>query len=663
MAFKHYIILSILALIVAGCAANMSVDEKVIATVGHKKITYGDFKRQYSQNSLTGSDSSNSFSSKEKFLNLLVDYELKLLDAQKEHVQDDPSVKAEIQAYKGQLALSYVLEHEITEPMVKKIYDRQKYEVRADQVFIRFEPDSLHRGGDTLKAYDEAMEVIKELKAGAPIDSLTRKYRGGDTYYITAGNFLQYPGGEEFEDMLYSLAPGEVGPAPIRTPYGYLVIKLTEKRPRVESVRASHILIPISGKNTPQDTLEAYNRALAIMDSIKQGVDFAKLAEDNSADKYSAARGGDLGYFSRGMMVREFDEAAFNMKVGQVVGPIRTRFGYHIIKLTDIKPVPPFNEVKEKIRENYLNGGYKIDLQRFASQIESAYHYQKNEEAIKSFYDKIDTTKQFENINFDSLFTPAERGKVLFTFDGSAGTLDTVLSYEQSDQSSKPLLANWGNINSLVDQAAKQMILTAYALKEAQTFPEFDSLMRRYENGILLYHIEQEKVWDKVVTTDSVLKPYYFEHIDKYYWPKRVDLSEIHVATDSLANVLYDSLKNGGNFDSLAARYTTRPGMAKQGGHWGLFADSANTLATIAMTMKEGEISKPIRFEGGYSIIRVNKFVPPEPKTFEEARGEVASDYQDVEVKKVQRDWLNDLRKEFGVKIDDKTFKDLLLKD
>ena len=178
--------------------------------------------------------------------------------------------------------------------------------------------------------------MIKRLQGGTPLDSLAKKYRAGDTYYITAGNYLQYPGGREFEDMLYSLNPGEVGQAPIRTTYGYVVVKLTEKKPRVESVRASHILIPIKG-SSPGDTLKAYNEALAIMDSIKQGVDFGKLALDNSSDKYSAEKGGDLGFFSRGMMVKEFDEAAFNMAVGQLVGPVRTRFGYHIIKLTDVK--------------------------------------------------------------------------------------------------------------------------------------------------------------------------------------------------------------------------------------------------------------------------------------------------------------------------------------
>ncbi|HUI28675.1 MAG TPA: peptidylprolyl isomerase [Candidatus Acidoferrales bacterium] len=653
MSLKHSFYFLLLSIVAAGCAASSNIDDKVIAVVGSKKITYGEFKQQYSKNYLGGSDSIASTESKEKFLDLLVDYHLKLLDAEEERIQVDPEVKAELKGYRDQLAVSYVMEREITLPMVQKIYDRQKYEARAEQVFIPF-------AGDTAKAHNQALEVIKELKAGTPIDSMMKKYRGGDTYYVTAGTFLQYVGGREFEDMLFTLNPGDVGPVPVQTAYGYIIVKLLERRPRVESVRASHILIPISG-STPADTLKAFNEAVAIMDSVKQGVDFGKLASDNSSDKYSAAKGGDLGFFSRGMMVRQFDQAAFSMKVGEVAGPVRTRFGYHIIKLTDIKPLPQFAEVKDKIREAYLNGGYKLDFSAFIDQLKAKYNYKPDGETLKFLYSKIDSAKQFDGNNFDSLLTPAERQKALFTFDNSAGTIDTVLSLVKSGNIQAPqTLLNWQNLSSLVDESAKQMIITYYADLKAETYPDFDSLIAQYENGILIYQVEQKNVWGKVASTDSVLKPYYFDHINKYYWPNRIDLSEIQVLTDSLANFIYDSLKAGGDFDSLAVKYTKRQGMVEKDGHWGLVADSTNALSMAAMKMKEGEFGKPINFENGYSIIRVNKFVPSGPKTFEEARPEVSADYQEAESKEVQKEWIESLRKRFGVQIDDKTFRELL---
>ena len=662
MVFKNPLLLLSLSVFIAGCAANMSSDnEKVIATVGGKNITYGEFKTQYNQNSYERADTLSKAEDKAKFLNLLVDYHLKLLDAQKLHLMDDPAIKSEISSYEGQLATSYILENEITVPMVKEIYDRRKFEVRADQVFLPFQRDSLGRE-DTLKSYENALDVIKQLKAGVPVDSMLHKYRGGDTYYLTAGTFLQYPGGKEFEDLLYTLKPGEVASYPVRTTFGYLVVKLTDKRPRVESVRASHILIRIAG-NSPADTLKAYNDAMAIMDSIKSGVAFDSLAMRNSADKYSAVKGGDLGYFARGQMVREFDNAAFNLKVGEIAGPVRTRFGYHIIKLTDIKQILPFSEEEESIRQSYLNGGFKVDKANFVKDVESKSGFAENNQNIWYMYSKLDTNKQFYQLDLDSLFSPAERAKAVFTFDQSSGTIDTIIGTIESDNTKGQLKASWSDLQSVVDQVAEDMVLAHYSLAKARTYPSFDSLITQYENGILIYHLEQQEIWNKVTTSDSVLMAYYKGHTEKYQWPRRVDFSEIFVTDDSSAKALYGMARDGANFDTLAAKYTKRRGYEKKCGDWGPVADSTNELAIKAFDAAQGTLLAPIRFEGGYSIVRVNKFLPAGPKTFDEARGDVSSDYQEMESKRIQNEWLESLRKDFGVSIDEKTFDELIAKE
>lgn len=660
MSLKKAIAVSLGALFLAGCAAN--INDKVIATVDGQKITYGEFQDEYKTNSYLKPDSTSSKASqveeKQKFLNLLIDYKLKLLEAKKEHLEDDPSIRAEINGYRAQLAVSYVMEHTITQPMVREIYDRQKWELRAKQVFIPFAKDS-SGAVDTLKAFNQAMTIIRDIQHGASMDSIIHEYRGGDSWYVTAGMFLQYQGGEDYENLLYSLKPGEVGAYPVKTAFGYLVVQLLERRPRIEAVRASHILIPIKG-SSPEDTLKAYNRAMAIADSARNGISFAKLAKDNSADTYSAQKGGDLGFFSRGMMVREFEQAAFDAKVGEIVGPVRTRFGYHIIRVTEKKPIPSFDEAKDKIREQYLNGGYKADLLKLVERLKHEYDYKVNESTIKMFFSKVDTSKRFNDFKFDSVFTKSELSQPVFTLRDGSASLDTLIRSTDEDQQLRMLYVNHQGINMAIDELAKKYLVTRYSEKKALESPEFIKLMKNYIDGILIYHLEQKNVWDKINVTDSVLKPYYFEHIAKYQWPPRADISEIFVYSDSLAKSLSDSLLNGANFDTLASHYTQRPGMKEKAGHYGLFADSSNALATEAFKMKEGEISKPIRFEGGYSIVRVNRFVPAGPKTFEEARGEVASDYQDYQSKRLQAEWIQSLRNEFGVKVEQKTFEELI---
>lgn len=663
MSIKHLAYLLILSIFAAGCAASINMNDEIIATVGNKKITYGEFEQQYAQNSVPNSDSVNSVSSKKHFLNLLIDYNLKLMDARKEHLLQQPAVKSEMTTYETQLAVSYVLEHEITDPMVRKIYNRRKYEVRADQVFIRISPDSANPKGDTLKAYNEAMSVIHDLKAGAPIDSLIHLYRGGDTYYITAGTFLQYQGGEQFENMLYTLKPGEVGSEPVRTPFGYLVIKLIDKRPRYESIRASHILIKIDG-NSPADTLKAYDKAMAVLDSAKNGVDFAKLARDNSADSMSAIKGGDLGWFHRGMMVRPFDEAVFNIKkVGGLAGPVRSRFGYHIIKLTGVKPVRPYSEVKNELRSSYLKGGFKYDYANLIDTLRNRLDFTVDNQVVNMLYSKVDSNKAFQDTDFDSLLTPSELSETIFTFDGEKASVDTLLSLVKSSGKFAAKLMSRAEIETFVNDIGSDMVLAHYAVAKARTYPEFDSLILKYEDGILIYQIEQQQIWDKVATSDSVLKPYYEAHAASYTWPRRVDLGRIVFPDKKIADSVYAMLQNGADFDTLAARFNSNKELKDKAGEWGLFADSASTIVTQAFGMKAGEYCKPELYEGAYTIIKVKRFVPAGPKTFEEARGEVSAEYQDYESHKLRTEWMKRLREEFGVKVNQKTFDELVAKE
>jgi peptidyl-prolyl cis-trans isomerase D len=116
-----------------------------------------------------------------------------------------------------------------------------------------------------------------------------------------------------------------------------------------EQVRASHILLKTDGKD--EATVKA--KAEALLKEAKSGADFAALAKKNSEDQGSAAQGGDLDYFGRGRMAKEFEEAAFNLSPGQISDVVKTQFGFHIIKLTDRKPETKrsFEEARPQITE------------------------------------------------------------------------------------------------------------------------------------------------------------------------------------------------------------------------------------------------------------------------------------------------------------------------
>lgn len=137
-------------------------------------------------------------------------------------------------------------------------------------------------------------------------------------------------------------------------------------------VRASHILV------------KSEEEAKKIMEQIKKGDDFAKIAKEKSVDPGSAKNGGDLGYFSRGQMVPEFENVAFGLKEGQVGGPVKTQFGYHIIKVTGKKEgkVVEFEKVKDLLTQRVTAEKQKTAFDSYIDNLKKGYKIEINKDAI-----------------------------------------------------------------------------------------------------------------------------------------------------------------------------------------------------------------------------------------------------------------------------------------
>ncbi len=141
-----------------------------------------------------------------------------------------------------------------------------------------------------------------------------------------------------------------------------------------EQVRASHILV----KTEPE--------AKEILQKLKGGANFEELARKNSIDAAAGAKGGDLGWFSKGTMIPEFEKVAFGLKEGELSGVVKTQFGYHIIKATGKRPagVRSFAEVKDQIREQLLPQKQQEVLKKITEDTKKTVKYTINEEALKS---------------------------------------------------------------------------------------------------------------------------------------------------------------------------------------------------------------------------------------------------------------------------------------
>lgn len=135
-----------------------------------------------------------------------------------------------------------------------------------------------------------------------------------------------------------------------------------------DEVKASHILISTQDENgkdlSESKKKEAKQKAEDVLRKIKEGEDFATLAKEYSDDPGSGSNGGDLGFFGKGVMVTEFENAVFSMKVGEISDLVETTYGYHIIKVTDkVNETTPFEDVKDKIKTMILNDKFVINTE------------------------------------------------------------------------------------------------------------------------------------------------------------------------------------------------------------------------------------------------------------------------------------------------------------
>ncbi|MBI4549236.1 MAG: peptidylprolyl isomerase [Ignavibacteriae bacterium] len=180
---------------------------------------------------------------------------------------------------------------------------------------------------DTQDVIADMEDILRRANAGADFDELVKTYSEtppNDTVFHKHGELSQ-----EKENVIFSAKVGDIID-PVNEYDGYHLIKVLEFRSgKDEFIRASHILIKVENN----DSAKALKEANEISVRAKRGEDFTELAKQYSKDPGSGARGGDLGWFGKGRMVKEFEEAAYKAKIGQIVGPVRSQFGYHIIKV------------------------------------------------------------------------------------------------------------------------------------------------------------------------------------------------------------------------------------------------------------------------------------------------------------------------------------------
>jgi len=661
------IVLSIFSLsILQGCSSGA---KSVVAKIGDYDLSLDEFERQFIRNNggIEAAKTSD-IDGRQEFLDLLVKYRLKVLEARDKGFDKDPEILSELGEYRNSLAEPYLLERAVIDPKIRILYDRRLDEIRAAHILVRPVADSLGTQ-DTAAARIEAGRILGLALGGFSFDSIAAEYsqdpqtakKGGDLLWFSAG--MTVP---DFDNAVYSLKPGEVYPDVVKTVFGYHIVKLLERKRSRGEIRVSHILTRPSQED-PADSTVAFEKIRNILDSLKSGSDFGELAKRNSEDPQSGQNGGELGWVGRRRFVPEFEMVAFELKVGQLSEVVRTTFGYHIIKVLDERAAKPFEESRQELKDLYRRYGFEQDKSEFMQSIEKKYVIAINDGSIESLASALDTTNTTSSADWSKDIPDGVRSiSVLTVQDKPVTAGEFVKELETSkDFQSKPL--NRSSLKQLAIEVGKNKAMRLETADLEQQYPEFADLMQEYREGVLLFRAEQEAVWNQVKVEESALKTYWEQHKTDYSWPDRVAFSEIFVTNDSLAKVLRDSINIGIDFGELAARHTQRSGYKEKKGDWGMQPAETNELSKKAILLNKGWIEGPEKFQYGYSIIKVTDKDAAREKTFEEAKSEVSSKFQEHESKRLESKWIESLKKKFGVEIDREilknAFKDLQEKE
>src|SRR5688572_14040154 len=492
----------------------------VLMTIAGTPVTKAEFEKVYRKNN--NKEGSYDMKDVREYLDLYINYKLKVKEAEEEKLDTSQTFINELKGYRKQLAQPYMTDKEVTDALIREAYDRLQKDMRASHILLNLSPDALPK--DTLATYNRALKIRDLILKGADFEKMARdssndpsaKDNGGDLGYFT-GMQMVYP----FETAAYNTKPGQIS-MPVRTKFGFHIIKVTDVRDAQGEIKVAHIMIK-SPANAPDSvTKQASAKIDEIYQKLKTGEKFEDLAMKFSDDKGSAKNGGQLPPFGTGRMVPEFEKAAFALQNdGDFSAPVKTSYGYHIIKRLEKKPVPTFDEKKNELKTQVARDSRaEISKNSMIARIKKEYNFKempKNKEAYISALDTSILGGDWEPEKVKGMNKP------LFTLGTMTYTQEDFTIYINSHQSKKqnttPKQVGYTLYNQFVDESCLNYEESQLEIK----YPEFKALMQEYRDGILLFDLTDKKVWSKAVKDTAGLQDFYETNKTKYMWDKRLD--------------------------------------------------------------------------------------------------------------------------------------------
>ena len=602
--------------------------KEVLVVVGTISVDKEEFLQLMSKER-QGESPANSLTRKEFEENFesFLTYKLKVIEAESIKLDQLEEFNLEFSSVKESLIAPYLIKNSIEEGEVKKVYARLQEIVRAKHILFQF--PSNPKKEDSLAVLQMALKVKAELENGADFGALALNYSDDPSAKMNKGDLGYFTGlqmVQQFEEAAYTLPVGSISD-PILTDFGYHIIQVSSRQANPGEVQVSHILVRFDSENPSQEE-NARRRISDIYAEIqKENTIWEEIVQAYSEDPATKSAGGLLPWFGVGTMIPEFEMAGFSLtEIGEVSPPIKTAYGYHILRLEGKRGLEPYEEVEQSIRSKILRNSKTgmIESQVIAIQ-KSRYGFQENEVGISTVAGGVNAT---DIISFGTAVQEKKLGNTeLFKANNSSYTVKDLVNFMQSKEATPK--GNGTFFELWLDKFTEATLAKTEEVDLEKNNKDYQMLLKEYRDGILLFSLTNQEVWQKGLN-DSIGQQAFFEkNSQNYQWKARVqayltkvnDASKLENARKYLQNKGFDT----DSFAAFEADYRNNYPDA--------YATESGTFEYEAHPiLSKVDLNKPYQelvIDGTSYVLVVGKVYPPGPRKFEEARGLIIRDYQE----------------------------------
>lgn len=581
----------------------------------------------------------------EENLDLFINYKLKVREAEALGIDQTDEFSREFDSFKETLIYPYLIKNSLEEGELRKSYSRMQEVVRASHILFQFPPNASSE--DSLIVLRMALKVRSEIENGGNINELALQYSDdpsakvnkGDLGYFTSLQMVQ-----PFEDAAFNLAVGQVSD-PVLSNFGYHIIQVQDRQPNPGQVRVSHILVRFDPSNSKEEENARRKISDIYAEIQKENTIWEDIVKTFSEDPATSQRGGMLPWFSVGSMIPEFEMAAFSLtETGEVSPPLKTQYGYHILRLEDKKPIDSFEEMEQIIRSKILRESRSGMIQSQVVAVQKArYGFKEDESSVANLSKILNTTTKSSfssTLESNSLINAP-----LFTLQGKSYKASDLVSYMASEEISPRIKGGF------FDLWYDRFVATTLSKIEERDLEtnnkEYQMLLKEYRDGILLFSLMNQEVWQKGITDSLGQLEFFRKNMDRYQWKARVEAFIVKVLDQTQLDNARKSLQASGYnetiIDSFESNFKTNSPLAFQ------------TESGIYEYADHGVLSKinpnqsyqEIEVDGGLYLVVIGQKFPAAARKFEESRGMVIRDYQEY----LDQNLIESLKRKYPIQI------------